>query len=282
MPAPDRLLLLVLLAPACFRDTPPDLGVTDNSSTGASIGGTSEGTSTGSSTTTATADTTAGADTTTVPDSTGASETGCVNQAWYPDADMDGHGNPGNPQAACEPPPGWVALGDDCDDQDDQRAPSLDEVCDDKDNDCDELVDEYSAANTLCNNCKLTATKTSSYAYCQYPLSYGLARVDCQLRGGDLAVIHDAVENDVMRAQGLALQQEASQWYIGLDDLAVDNNFVWVDGSAIDYQAWGTDEPNNVGGVESCVVLLVGSGTWNDSECATPAFFICESANKQP
>jgi hypothetical protein len=42
----------------------------------------------------------------------------CTPATWYADADADGHGDPDTSTEACDPPDGWVASGDDCDDGD--------------------------------------------------------------------------------------------------------------------------------------------------------------------
>ncbi len=56
--------------------------------------------------------------------------------SWYLDGDGDGHGT-GSPVQACTAPADHVALGDDCDDSTDLRAPSLSEVCNNGiDDDC--------------------------------------------------------------------------------------------------------------------------------------------------
>ncbi len=64
--------------------------------------------------------------------------------SWFYDADGDGVGSmqdPGTP--FCDPPSGWVAFHADCDDSDPTVSPFADELCDnDRDDDCDQLVDE--------------------------------------------------------------------------------------------------------------------------------------------
>lgn len=41
-------------------------------------------------------------------------DSGCLPQVWYLDADGDGHGAPDQTYEACEAPPSYVAIGDDC------------------------------------------------------------------------------------------------------------------------------------------------------------------------
>jgi len=259
MPAFGRLALLLLLAAACFRDVaPPDLAATTSATSDTSSG---EQSSTGNASS-----------------STSSIETGCTPTPWYLDADNDGHGDPAIVELACDQPTGHVEIGDDCDDQNDARAPGIVEICDGTDNDCDLLLNEYSAMNTSCDGCTLTANGASSYAYCTFKRTYKDTRMECQKRGGDLAVIQDQAENDTLTAQVLMLSGVASRWFIGLDDLALEGTFVWVDDSPLGFSSWGPTEPNNTGGLESCVVLYAGDGSWNDQQCATASEFICESA----
>jgi len=270
MLSPGRLALLLLLAPACFRDTPPPelsatSGETDAATSSTGVPGTtsSTGTTTGSATTGVETDT---------------SGTGCPTTPWYLDADMDGHGDPGAMMLACSQPQGHVELGDDCDDGDDARAPGLLELCDGQDNDCDPLVDEYSEKNPSCMDCELAASGASSYAYCQYKRTWMDARIECKKRGGDLAVIEDKAENDALAQRAVGLQGQASQWYFGLNDLQKEGNFVWLDGDPVGMTFWLPGEPN--GDVEeNCGVLLVGSRSWNDGACDIAALFVCELPN---
>ena len=58
--------------------------------------------------------------------------------SFYPDADLDGHGDENKPPtAACVAPEGMVSSNDDCDDSDRFTHPGAAELCDDADNDCD-------------------------------------------------------------------------------------------------------------------------------------------------
>jgi len=59
----------------------------------------------------------------------------------YLDQDGDGHGDPATRRWGC-PEPDHVPLGDDCDDADPTRHPGQLDACNDRDDDCDEYIDE--------------------------------------------------------------------------------------------------------------------------------------------
>ena len=61
---------------------------------------------------------------------------------YYGDSDADGYGGSTFSEELCEQPSGYVDNNDDCDDLDDQINPVAVEVCDEIDNDCDDLVDD--------------------------------------------------------------------------------------------------------------------------------------------
>jgi hypothetical protein len=62
------------------------------------------------------------------------------NPTLYEDLDADGYGNPDRPLDNCD---AWAADNDDdCDDDDPDRSPAAQEVCNGVDDDCDDLVDD--------------------------------------------------------------------------------------------------------------------------------------------
>ena len=61
---------------------------------------------------------------------------------FYADSDNDGFGSPYITTLSCELPVGYATTGTDCDDTYTQTYPGATEICDDKDNDCDNSIDE--------------------------------------------------------------------------------------------------------------------------------------------
>ncbi len=65
-----------------------------------------------------------------------------VTLIFFVDSDDDGFGNPDITIEACENPIGFVDSGNDCDDSRSDVYPGAEEICDDRDNNCDEDIDE--------------------------------------------------------------------------------------------------------------------------------------------
>lgn len=65
-----------------------------------------------------------------------------VTSTWYADSDGDLHGDPDAPLEDCDPPEGYSAVADDCDDSASSVHPGATEVCNDVDDNCDGSVDE--------------------------------------------------------------------------------------------------------------------------------------------
>ncbi|KFO22969.1 Low affinity immunoglobulin epsilon Fc receptor [Fukomys damarensis] len=86
------------------------------------------------------------------------------------------------------------------------------------------------------------------------------ARFTCDDLEGRLVSIHSQEEQDFLTKHA---NKEGS--WIGLRDLDVEGEFIWMDGSPVDYSNWQSGEPNNAQG-EDCV-MMQGSGKWNDAFC---------------
>lgn len=67
---------------------------------------------------------------------------------YYRDADNDGYGHSASSTQACSLPDGYTENSTDCNDSDADVNPGETEVCDGKDNDCDDVIDEGCGLST--------------------------------------------------------------------------------------------------------------------------------------
>jgi hypothetical protein len=92
-------------------------------------------------------------------------------------------------------------------------------------------------------------------------------------------VIETQAENE-----WIAEQNVTNPW-IGLNDIASEGSFVWLDGEQPGFTKWNDGEPNDAGGAEDCGVLYT-TGTsvamWNDADCSSALPFVCEDVPRRP
>ena len=81
------------------------------------------------------------------------------------------------------------------------------------------------------------------------------ARDYCRDRyGGDLASIHSPHDNARVIAECAKTRDhpqstaQSHYCYIGFNDVSIEGQFEWSDGSAVDYLNWRSGEPNDYGG----------------------------------
>lgn len=209
--------------------------------------------------------------------SDGGADTSCVPTLWYRDDDGDGRGDPMATVSACDPPPGYVPFGDDCDDADPLRNVAATELCNGADDDCDGAVDEVSASNTSCNGCSLFEADGRAYAYCPAGATFDGARQACAAFAGDLVVLGDVIEASAVAGGPAPTPAVGGGWFIGLSDRATEGTFVWIDDTVPEFTAWNPGEPNDASGNEDCGEMAVPGGTWNDVPCDASRAFICET-----
>jgi hypothetical protein len=64
------------------------------------------------------------------------------------------------------------------------------------------------------------------------------------------------------------------RFWIGFNDVASEDNFVWSSGEAVTYTNWGAGEPNDAGDGEDYAVMNWNESTahWNDWDHLRPDF----------
>ena len=130
-------------------------------------------------------------------------EADAVDQsAWYEDSDGDDYGNIGT-LTICDPPFGYVADYQDCDDTNSTINPAASEVCDAADNDCNGLVDdEATNASTYYLDYDGDGYGSDGFSMvsCDQPTSYVSNNDDCDDTNADIFTaqteICDGLDND--------------------------------------------------------------------------------------
>ncbi|MDI1442991.1 C-type lectin domain-containing protein [Polyangium sp. 6x1] len=111
--------------------------------------------------------------------------------------------------------------------------------------------------------------------YClQDAATWQNAQARCVQSGADLAIIESAEENDALFAAIGAKIDVGSMW-IGLTDVAQENDFRWASGEALGAPPWRGGEPNNLGD-EDCAEWLPQDGRANDLPCLEKRASLCE------
>lgn len=101
---------------------------------------------------------------------------------------------------------------------------------------------------------------------------YSEAKDICVRDGGQLAVPRTLEENQAI----FALRSQVNQHtFMGINDIQKEGDFRDPSGVAIRYVNWRAGEPNSFGGNEDCVEMW-DDGGWNDENCLSRRFFICE------
>ncbi|KAM9730798.1 C-type lectin domain family 17, member A isoform 3-T3 [Dama dama] len=97
------------------------------------------------------------------------------------------------------------------------------------------------------------------------------ARTFCQENYSHLVIISNSDEQDfVAKAHG-----SPRVYWLGLNDINVEGDWRWLDGSPVTLSFWDPQEPNNLYNNENCASMNKG-GTWNDLSCDKTTYWICE------
>jgi hypothetical protein len=227
---------------------------------------------------------------------------------FYQDEDGDGFGAGEPIPNPCFAPEGTAPEPGDCNDSDSAINPGQNEVCNSVDDDCDELRDEFSSANSSCGPCALGKHKGAVYWAC-YDVADALeAEFSCQSLGPSvhLAVADDIDEHTFLIELALAsypMPTTQISYWLGVarpmefwnDCGAYPEAEAWltIAGTVPTHLAWRIGEPNNsmcdpvcvaqsiadeACPRENCIEMVTpDTGAWNDLFCGSPNFgYLCE------
>jgi len=165
---------------------------------------------------------------------------------------------------------GHDGCAEDCDDHNPGRHPDATEECNFEDDDCNGVVDDPPD----CPKCfDEEAPDGHTYALCFEQLTWEQARSACLERGQDLASIHDLHTFEHLTI-ALAERARVEFAWIGLNDRESEGDFVWTDGTDLDFEHWGPESPKPWGEQEDCVNSAHHG--WMDVPCDERAGYICK------
>ena len=103
-------------------------------------------------------------------------------------------------------------------------------------------------------------------------MTFEEAKLACELAGGHLAYVESEKEHLFL---GDLLAGRRS--WLGATDEKQEGQWVWLNGTSIEFKAWHGGEPNNADGGEHFLIMDV-RGKWNDVPPAPNkgTGFICE------
>lgn len=90
--------------------------------------------------------------------------------------------------------------------------------------------------------------------------------------GANLPAIESQEENVYIQHR-----HNGDKAWIGLNDIATEGVFAWVDGCPFKFRYWAQKQPNNFRGEDCVHTLGPGHGyMWNDVDCSTCHQYTCK------
>ena len=103
------------------------------------------------------------------------------------------------------------------------------------------------------------------------------ASTKCRSMGANLVSVHSQEENVFIQHL-----HNGDRTWIGLNDIATEGFFTWVDGCPDKFRFWATNQRNDLKGNQDCVHTLgINKGyAWNDVDCSTCHNYTCEKGKE--
>uniref|UniRef100_A0A8B9EAP9 C-type mannose receptor 2 n=1 Tax=Anser cygnoides TaxID=8845 RepID=A0A8B9EAP9_ANSCY len=139
------------------------------------------------------------------------------------------------------------------------------------------LTDSWSEVKVDCEP-SWQSFQSNCYRLVGEKKSWQDAKKTCLRSGGDLVSIHTLSELEFVTKQ---IKQDVEELWIGLNDLKLQMNFEWSDGTPVRFTYWHPFEPNNFrDSLEDCVTIWGPEGRWNDSPCNQTLPSICKKPGR--
>ncbi|KAM4706775.1 C-type lectin domain family 4 member E-like [Discoglossus pictus] len=120
--------------------------------------------------------------------------------------------------------------------------------------------------------------ETQCYLFSVDKLSWNQSRNSCLSKKSDLLIINSQTEQAFITNNSWT-----GMFWIGLNDLQMESNFKWVDGSSLNVNItyWTEKQPDNHENAENCATVIKDIQrrdykNWNDDKCEQDYHYICE------
>lgn len=118
----------------------------------------------------------------------------------------------------------------------------------------------------------LIARDGNEYLLTSPNLTWSEAQAEATAAGGDLVTINDAAEEAWLRSVF-----GTDVYWIGINDVAEEGNFVWASGQPVGYTNWEPGEPSDwMGNQDHALMNVQGTNAWDDVNPTTQATGVIE------
>eukprot|EP00117_Sycon_ciliatum_P007514 scpid20721/ scgid10588/ Macrophage mannose receptor 1; C-type lectin domain family 13 member D; C-type lectin domain family 13 member D-like; Macrophage mannose receptor 1-like protein 1 len=114
-------------------------------------------------------------------------------------------------------------------------------------------------------------------------VTHSVAVSNCaQLYKANMTSVHSVAEHGYLMSI-IGLHNASTRVHIGINDMKVEGEFQWSDGTLVDFTNWGYNQPNDWRNSQDCTELDHHLGYWNDINCKTDKRgYVCKRLRDQP
>ena len=105
--------------------------------------------------------------------------------------------------------------------------------------------------------------------------------------GTSLATISNEIENTQAKGVCIASNYDPAGCWIGLNDRSREGRYRWISGASVTYTDWSISpwiqpDNGNGNGQEDCVHIWSENDAWNDWDCSSSGYFLCDAPTESP